>query len=176
MKTYFYADGTIQKGPFTLEELKEKGITRETLVWFHGLADWKPAGTIPELSELFDVTPPIKATVNEEMLPIEPAKNDFAPPIMPACCNDGEKPRMPKPWLTEAILVTVLCCAPFGIPAIIHAAKVEFRYRNGNYEGAKASSKVAKKWVTIGFILGLALVLFYILYFVAVLAMLLPMP
>lgn len=44
MKKYFYTDGKDKFGPFTLEELKEKEISRETLVWFQELNDWKPAG------------------------------------------------------------------------------------------------------------------------------------
>ncbi len=55
MKKYFYSDGTNNFGPFTLEELREKNITRETKVWFQELGEWKPAGTVPELifSNLF---------------------------------------------------------------------------------------------------------------------------
>ncbi|HBX88247.1 MAG TPA: hypothetical protein DEG09_06480, partial [Marinilabiliaceae bacterium] len=41
MTKYFYSDGTNSYGPFTIEELKEKGITRETKVWFQELGDWK---------------------------------------------------------------------------------------------------------------------------------------
>ena len=37
MKKYFYSDGTNNFGPFTLEELKEKRITRETMIWFQEL-------------------------------------------------------------------------------------------------------------------------------------------
>lgn len=58
MKKYFYSDGSNNFGPFTIEELKEKGITRETSVWFHELGEWKKAGTVPELNDLFTFTPP----------------------------------------------------------------------------------------------------------------------
>lgn len=58
MKKYFYTDGTNSMGPFTIEELKEKGITRETSVWFHELGEWKEAGTVQELKELFAFVPP----------------------------------------------------------------------------------------------------------------------
>ena len=58
MKKYFYTDGTDKFGPFTLGELKEKEITRETQVWFHELGEWESAGTIPELQDLFALMPP----------------------------------------------------------------------------------------------------------------------
>ena len=53
MKKYFYSDGTNNFGPFTLEELREKNITRETKVWFQELGEWKRAGSVSELNELF---------------------------------------------------------------------------------------------------------------------------
>lgn len=53
MKIWIYKDKT-QQGPFTLEELEEMGITMETKVWFSGLPKWYPAGTVPELSQLFN--------------------------------------------------------------------------------------------------------------------------
>jgi hypothetical protein len=58
MKKYFYSDGTNNFGPYTIEELKEKGITRETSVWFHELGGWKKAGTVQELDEIFAFIPP----------------------------------------------------------------------------------------------------------------------
>ncbi len=58
MKKYFYTDGTEKFGPFSIEELKEKEITRETNIWSHELVNWKKAGTIPELQDLFTLMPP----------------------------------------------------------------------------------------------------------------------
>lgn len=58
MEKYFYTDGTNNFGPFTIEELKEKGITKETNVWLHVPGEWRKAGTIPELNDLFTLMPP----------------------------------------------------------------------------------------------------------------------
>ena len=58
MDSYFFHDGEEQRGPFTLEELKEKQIKRETPVWKKGLKDWTRANDLPELSQLFENTPP----------------------------------------------------------------------------------------------------------------------
>jgi len=58
MKKYFYSDGTNNFGPFTIEELKEKGITRETMIWYQELGEWKMASTIQELNDLFALIPP----------------------------------------------------------------------------------------------------------------------
>ena len=59
MKKYFYSDGTNNFGPFTIEELKEKEITRETMIWFQELGEWKKADTIQELNNLFALIPPL---------------------------------------------------------------------------------------------------------------------
>ncbi|MCW1149166.1 GYF domain-containing protein [Flavobacterium lacisediminis] len=61
MKTFFLFIDDEQQGPFNLEELKTKKITRTTKVWYEGLEDWKNAEEIEELKSLFvSVPPPIK--------------------------------------------------------------------------------------------------------------------
>ncbi|NVO19779.1 MAG: CD225/dispanin family protein [Bacteroidetes bacterium] len=59
MKKYHYSDGKDTFGPFTIEELKEKEISRETLVWFPEIIEWTPAGALPELNILFTTAPPL---------------------------------------------------------------------------------------------------------------------
>lgn len=58
MKKYFYSNGEEKQGPFSLEEIKKENITKETLVWFEGLEDWKPAAEIEEFVEIFQLIPP----------------------------------------------------------------------------------------------------------------------
>lgn len=58
MKKYFLHNGTESSGPFDLEELKAKKITRATPVWHEGLDNWKTAGDIEALEILFMVLPP----------------------------------------------------------------------------------------------------------------------
>jgi hypothetical protein len=66
MKKYFYSDGTNKLGPFTIEELKEKGITKETPISFPDVKDCIPAGKIPELSGLFNDFPTEVKEENKE--------------------------------------------------------------------------------------------------------------
>lgn len=58
MSTYFIHLDNQQNGPFTIEELKAKNITRETLVWKEGMADWVKASELNELGLLFNTQPP----------------------------------------------------------------------------------------------------------------------
>ena len=76
-------------------------------------------------------------------------------------------PQPPKSWLTESILVTLMCCLPFGIVGIISAAKVESRFYAGDLEGANRHAAEAKKWTMIGLWTGVGLIVAYILVYVA---------
>lgn len=61
MKKYYLHNGSENIGPFDIEELKEKKITRETPVWCEGMTDWKNAIEIDDLkSVLASIPPPIK--------------------------------------------------------------------------------------------------------------------
>jgi hypothetical protein len=80
MKKYYLHNGTESSGPFDIEELKAKKITKTNPVWFDGMLHWKTAGEIPELTSLFIVTPPPLApflfppTVPKEKLQRAPRK------------------------------------------------------------------------------------------------------
>jgi hypothetical protein len=59
MKKYFYTNGVDKIGPFTYEELKEQNLSRETMLWFYGLDNWKPLSEIEELNSLTNSIPPL---------------------------------------------------------------------------------------------------------------------
>lgn len=61
-------------------------------------------------------------------------------------------------YLVFAVLTTVLCCLPAGIPAIIYAAQVNSKLLAGDLAGAQAASNNAKLWCWIAFGLGLVTV------------------
>jgi TM2 domain-containing membrane protein YozV len=46
---YYIADGSTQRGPFTVEALRAQGLGPETLVWREGAPNWVPAGQVEEL-------------------------------------------------------------------------------------------------------------------------------
>jgi GYF domain 2 len=58
MKKYYLHDGKEKQGPFSLDELRAKAISKIDEIWFEDLRDWTPAGRIDELKELFKATPP----------------------------------------------------------------------------------------------------------------------
>lgn len=141
MSQFYYTDGKERFGPLSTEELKAKNITPQTLVWKEGFADWMPAGNVDELTSLF-----LAGTTST------PPSAPYAMPLM-------EKP--PKNWLIESILVTLLCCLPFGIVGIIHATKVETLWNTGQRDAAIKAANDAAKWVKIGFFIGIAVYVIY---------------
>lgn len=66
-------------------------------------------------------------------------------------------------YLVPAILVTLLCCVPFGIPAIVFAAQVNGRISAGDIEGAKDKSRKALTWCWVSFGSGLAVIVLYMI-------------
>lgn len=60
-------------------------------------------------------------------------------------------------YLVFAILATILCCPPTGIPAIVYGAQVNGKLQMGDVAGAKKASDNAKMWCWISFGLGLAM-------------------
>jgi len=66
-------------------------------------------------------------------------------------------------YLTPAVLVTLCCCLPIGIVAIIFAARVNGKLAAGDVVGAKSASETARTLCWIGFIGGVVAVGFYAL-------------
>ena len=64
-------------------------------------------------------------------------------------------------YLVPSILVTLCCCMPFGIVAIVFAAQVSSKLAAGDITGAQAASKNAKMWCWIGFGSGIVVALLY---------------
>lgn len=142
---YFYLNHAQQQlGPCSLEELKLKAQAGEipfnTLVANDGAAQWV------ELSSL-----------------IHP---QGIPPITPQVTISRPSENIPN-YLAASILTTLFCCLPFGIVAIISSCKVDKWIALGDFEGAKAASKSAKKWIIWSIILGVLVFASY--FFICVL-------
>ncbi len=69
-------------------------------------------------------------------------------------------------YLVQAILVTIFCCLPFGIVAIVYAAQVNGKLQAGDTAAATDASKKAKTWCWVAFGVGLAVTLLYIIIIV----------
>lgn len=61
-------------------------------------------------------------------------------------------------YLAHSILVTIFCCMPLGIPAIVFSALSKGQREAGNYREARQHSQTAKNWCIAAFVLGLIFV------------------
>lgn len=58
-------------------------------------------------------------------------------------------------YLAQSILVTLCCCLPVGIPAIVYASRIDNLMRMGQYTEAQECSRKAKMWCWISFGIGI---------------------
>lgn len=132
---YYIIIGKTKLGPFPKEELVQKGITTNSLVWCAGMSEWKKASEVADLADILQQMPP------------EPPQSMRI---------------MPRTWLLESILITLFCCLPFGIVGIINATRVENLYLSGQYDMAEYYSREAKKWTIWGLVSSIILVMLYL--------------
>ena len=159
---WYYAKHGKQEGPVdqaTLQGKLQSGEVAPTdLVWHEGMAEWKAAGDVSEL-----IAAPQAAVV-----PAAPVPGATPGPVAaarPSAVTPVAHAHIPN-YLVPAILVTIFCCWPFGIPAIVFAAKVDGMVSRGDLPGAQHASDQAKMWCWISGGIGFAVVALYIVVMV----------
>jgi hypothetical protein len=127
-------------GPVSTETLRqwvnEGRANAQTQVQLEGSVGWTALGMLSEFAG---------SPSSPELSSAAPSGMGGAPP--PAA-------KIPN-YLVQSILITLCCCLPFGIPAIVYAAQVNSKQAGGDLVGAQDSSKKAKMWCWIGFGFGL---------------------
>lgn len=82
--------------------------------------------------------------------------------------NPFDEPSMQRPnsHLGLAIAGTIFCW-PFGIPAIVNAAKVNYLWNDGRYEESIQKARKAKSWETTSLVLGIIGTVLYSILMIA---------
>jgi hypothetical protein len=139
---WYYSKNGMQLGPLSTEELSGKAnggeVLPSDLIWREGMADWLPLSQVPEFQGAGGLATPPPIAMGS--VPIQ------QPPRYQAGYVPGSVPN----YLWQSIVVTVLCCLPFGVVSIVYAAKVDSLLAQGNIVGANAASQSAKKWAIAG--------------------------
>jgi hypothetical protein len=86
---------------------------------------------------------------------------------MPAGQPSAAGPPPPN-YLVWAILATIFCCLPLGIPAIVFAAQVNSKWQVGDYAGAQESSRKARQFALWSTIIGVVFAVIYLVFVIAV--------
>jgi len=96
-------------------------------------------------------------------------------------CRPPRREASPRPagnidsatYIIFAILVTLFCFMPTGIPAIVYAAKIDSAQQRGDADGAAEAARKAKMWCIISAVVAAAAliicVVVWLLIFVGVL-------
>ena len=71
--------------------------------------------------------------------------------------------RIPN-YLVGAILVTIFCCLPLGIVAIIKSAEVNTKISNGDIEGALKASAMVRRMIIFSILAWVIVVISYFLF------------
>ena len=86
------------------------------------------------------------------------------PPGYPPQQPPGQAPNNHLVW---SILVTLFCCLPFGIVAIVKSSQVNGLWAQGRYAEAQASADSARKWVIWSVVVGLVVGIIYAIFAIA---------
>ncbi len=117
---------------------------------------------LPEVPPFGGTTQP--TTTGNPYNPQPQVNQPYAPPQYgPSNNQPNQRQMMPKNWLTECIIVTVLsalcCCNPIGlftgIYSIVKAFGSKNKYMSGDVTGSAADGATAKKWMIITIVIGL---------------------
>jgi hypothetical protein len=148
-----------QLGPYTLDELRRyygQGRIADTdHAWCDGMPQWVP------LTHLLRIAP---SPVTPPRIPLDHAyrsQNRVEQTIVQHVIVK------PDSYMLSAVLVTLLCCLPFGIVSIVFASQVDTKFNAGDYAGAQDSSNKAKNWYHAALIAGILILIGSILVNVA---------
>lgn len=182
MHQYFFRKNEEQFGPYSLEELKGKGLEMDTYVWYYGLSHWTKVRDIEHLrEELFKQEEAYHFYENEEGVYAEKIGDEETliyetkQNTVDKMANKSSIPtsfqqvktvhKAPKSFILENIVITILCCfLPIGIIGIIYGSRVESLYYSKQFEAAEKYSNKAERWFYIATITNIIVIFFTFLY------------
>lgn len=109
---YYIHDGDIQKGPFTLDELKALPLSMDTPVWHEGMTEWTVAANIEEIRAWLHKTPP-------------PFKPSIKTPNLTSKNQKEAQTKKRSAWFW-----LVMICVFLGFGSILAAGVVLVKYRH----------------------------------------------
>ncbi|MES2373381.1 MAG: GYF domain-containing protein [Bacteroidota bacterium] len=110
---FYLHDGQEQHGPFSVDELRKRPAFKpDTLIWYEGIPEWKPARSIEELKGFFKTPPPLPIKANHKSEPPKASSSELLGTV--AGRTVAKTSSYFKPLLT-AIIVVVLVATAYGL-------------------------------------------------------------
>ena len=139
-------------GPVSTEQLRqwisEGRVNGQTMVQLEGQHAWRMLSSVSELAPLISVRasaihPAGAEQTGGEEVPLEAAKV--------------------QTYLIPAIVITLCCCVPGGIVAIIYATQTSTKLQAGDVRGALEASNKAKTWCWVSGVVGIIIGIAYLI-------------
>lgn len=159
---WFYSQRGKQHGPVGTNEILQKiwiGELHPTdLAWRAGMGGWQAISSIPELQATQVIAgPPTLPEVGNVG-----TDSPYKPPALRAGVRISTEP---PNYMWQAIVVTLFCCLPLGIPAIIYASQVDTMKYRGDIDGARLASAKARFWFLLSAGVTVGIILLIVLFF-----------
>lgn len=112
--SYFIVDNGQQAGPFTIEELAEKGLTPTILVWKEGMDNWAPASQVDELKPVVNGKPDADkqdADTDSKPTPFVPHTDDETSSSVDNAVDRGHSRKGCRPLFLWGLLLVIAFAA-----------------------------------------------------------------
>lgn len=163
-------------GPMTQSEIQAAlaagSVTPDYVYCIIGMQEWRSVQELPGVTPAPAAKPaprpkPQTATLSTGT---KPTSKTAAPAIgskltaQPATASTETKP---DNHMVFAILVTILCCLPFGIVAMVKASQVDALWAQGLHKEARLAADSANTWCKASLWSAVAATLLYVLLSIA---------
>ena len=157
MKIWIYLNG-MQQGPYDYAQLQQMPIDANTPVWYDGLPDWTAAGVAPATAPLFAAQQAQQqaqqAQWQAQQAQWQAQQAQWQAQQAQWQAQQAVMPPRPSTYLVWSILLTLLCCTPLSIAAIVTGAITNSRYNSGDYAGAQRMSHTTEWLVILSILFG----------------------
>ena len=161
---YYIASEQGPLGPYSIEQLIERRVKADDMVWRNGLPEWTRVDQLSELEGVLNAPDPVvPPTFNRERY--NAANYSFGsrqhPEIQQYNYPDDEECPPTYRWLAIIAFLGIIPCA---IVALIKSVMVTRLWEEGNRDAARYQSRKALMWGLIGALIGIPLSI-YIMFF-----------
>ncbi|MES2487840.1 MAG: DUF4339 domain-containing protein [Bacteroidota bacterium] len=134
MTKYYIHLNNEQFGPFTIEEIRTKGISKDTKVWYEGLPSWVNASEIESFSIIFTTPPPLEFAVVSNFTSTPPPVNTYSTDNYEASVQESKILGLGKTNFYIAATVAAIILAYLGFSSYQNHRSLEVQEQVTNAE------------------------------------------